>query len=209
MLSKQLAHDLWLDNNVYLGSKSGTSVTSSSSDITIRGNLFNFNGYNPYCDQQGTFTLEPVSTSTSFGQNVSTSWWSWNQNSHTLSGLTFGKSGNTRNITHETNALTVNGPVNFYGAAIYNNVAGQLSGSGSFTQTTGTLQIYTTGSSIYSGVIGGATSLTKTGSGTLVLSGANTYTGATSISAGTIRNGIAGACMTVHHYPLLLARPGI
>ena len=113
-----------------------TSVTTSSSDITIRGNLFNFSGYNPYIATTGIFTLEPVSTSTSFGQNVSTSSWSWNQNSQTLSGLTFGKSGNTRNITHETNALTVNGPVNFYGGNIYNNAALTVSGDVNFIAST-------------------------------------------------------------------------
>ena len=110
--------DLWIHSNVYIGSKSGTSVPTSTSDITIRGNLFNFSGYEPYIATTGTFTLEPVSTSTSFGQSVSTGWWNWNQNSQTLSGLTFGKYGNTKNITHETNTLTVNGPVNFYGGDV-------------------------------------------------------------------------------------------
>jgi hypothetical protein len=110
--------DLWIHSNVYLGSKSGTSVPTSVSDITIRANLFNFSGYAPYVATSGTFTLEPVSTSTSFGQNVSTSWWNWNQNSQTLSGLTFGKSGGTRKITHTTNDITVNGTVNFYGGII-------------------------------------------------------------------------------------------
>jgi autotransporter-associated beta strand protein len=42
------------------------------------------------------------------------------------------------------------------------------------------------------GVISGSYSLTKAGSATLVLSGANDYTGATTISAGTLRLGAAG-----------------
>ena len=39
----------------------------------------------------------------------------------------------------------------------------------------------------FNSVIGGAINLTQAGSGTLVLNGANTYTGTTSISAGTLR----------------------
>ena len=122
-------HDIWLDNDVYFGSKSGTAVTSSSSDITIQANTFNFQNHNPAIGTTGSFSLKPVSTSTSFGQNLSTSWWSWNQNSQTLSGLTIGKSGNTRSITHDVNALTVNGPVNFYGGDVNFSAAITTSGA--------------------------------------------------------------------------------
>jgi len=51
-------------------------------------------------------------------------------------------------------------------------------------------------STTYSGIISGTGSLTKTGSGALVLSGADTYSGATTITAGTLQVGSGGATPT-------------
>ena len=39
----------------------------------------------------------------------------------------------------------------------------------------------------YGGVIAGASTITKSGTGTLILSGANTHTGTTAVSAGVMR----------------------
>ncbi len=87
------------------------------------------------------------------------------------------------------------------GAAILdlggNNLTiGSLFGvAGSTVQNGATL---TTGgdntSTAYAGVIvGGATSLTKVGAGTMILSGANTYGGSTTVNAGVLRGGAANA----------------
>ncbi len=43
------------------------------------------------------------------------------------------------------------------------------------------------GSQTYADTIGGAGGLTKTGSGSLILSGANDYSGGTTVSAGTLQ----------------------
>ena len=49
----------------------------------------------------------------------------------------------------------------------------------------------------YAGVISGTGTLTKSGTGTLTLTGDNTYTGATTISAGTLQLGNGGTTGSV------------
>ncbi len=105
-------------------------------------------------------------------------------------------------------ATTISGLLNMQSGTLnMGNFAlsvGSLTGSGNLTHSTGTAgaKTLTVGSDnttpvAYTGVIsnGTATSvaLTKTGSGTLTLSGNNTYTGVTTISAGTIKLGATGS----------------
>jgi fibronectin-binding autotransporter adhesin len=64
---------------------------------------------------------------------------------------------------------------------------GSVTGTGSIALGAGALTIGSDGSSpIFGGVISGSGSLTKTGAGTLTLSGTNTYNGNTVINAGTL-----------------------
>ncbi|MBT1158020.1 autotransporter-associated beta strand repeat-containing protein [Aminobacter anthyllidis] len=74
----------------------------------------------------------------------------------------------------------------------FDQVIGSLAGAGTVALGAGTL---TTGGNNdwtdFSGIINGTGGLTKKGSGTFTLSGANTYSGATRIDAGTLKAGAA------------------
>ena len=82
----------------------------------------------------------------------------------------------------------------------FNQTIGSLAGAGTVTNAGAAAAALTTGgnatSTTFSGIIQdgvGVTGLTKVGAGTFTLSGANTYTGVTTISAGTLRAGATNA----------------
>ncbi|MEW6156630.1 MAG: autotransporter-associated beta strand repeat-containing protein, partial [Verrucomicrobiota bacterium] len=86
------------------------------------------------------------------------------------------------------NTVTLAGNVSFGG-----NDALVLSGA---TTLTGDRTLTVNNTTTFSGVIGesgGARSLTKAGSGTLIISGANSYSGSTTVSAGTLQLGASGS----------------
>ena len=62
-----------------------------------------------------------------------------------------------------------------------------LSGNFNLGTTTRTLTVTNTGSTVLSGILSNTAGLTKAGAGSLTLSGDNTYTGTTTLSAGTLR----------------------
>ena len=109
---------------VFMGSKAGSTVTTSSSDITIQFDRYSYNGSNVNLATTGTVTWQPYSTS--FTNSVSTSWFDFNDNSHTMSALTIGKSGSTNTVNIDE-AQTVSGPITIYGGVV--NVSGSLTSS--------------------------------------------------------------------------------
>ena len=95
------------------GSKTGTNITASTSNIIIQGDNINFNTATPV-NTSGALTIEPVNTS--FANTFTYP----NANltlANTVGGLTIGKTGNTANITIGA-ATSIAGPITLYGASI-------------------------------------------------------------------------------------------
>lgn len=84
------------------------------------------------------------------------------------------------------------GGVSVAGGATLRGSVGSLGGSGGTSSSTaisnsGTVVIDQTGTATYSGAMSGGGSLVKQGAGTLILTGNSSYSGGTTVSAGTLR----------------------
>lgn len=98
--------------------------------------------------------------------------------------------------------ISVTAPISWSSSSTLKlTAAGTISGTGNISIGTGGGLTFnqadtTASSNIYSGIISGDGSFTKEGAGTVALTGANTYTGTTTISAGTLQFGNGGATAT-------------
>ena len=110
----------------------------------------------------------------------------------TIWGGTIGNSSGSPITLSTNNAQTWNSDFTFVGPSSLNLGTGAvtLGANRAVTISTGTL-------TVGGGISGVGRGLTKSGSGTLTLTGANTFTGATSISAGTLQVGNGGTTGTL------------
>lgn len=111
-----------------------------------------------------------------------------------IQGAGVGNAGALRNISGNNSFA---GSMTFGNSARFVSDSGTLTLSGNITGGARTLILSGAGDIVYSGVFASTGALNKdnlngTGTGTVTLSGANTYTGATNISAGTLKLGAAG-----------------
>ena len=116
---------LYLGGDLFIGSKTATPITSSSTNILISFDRFFYdNGAIPRIATSGAVNIE--STATSFGAGTYTSWFSFNNNGQTMSSFRFGKTSNTAFVYLNT-SFTTAGPISAYGG--YVGVTGNITSS--------------------------------------------------------------------------------
>ena len=172
---------------------SGTLALASSANQTLSGVISGTGSLT----KSGTGTLTLTATNTYAGGTV--------LNGGTLglgadnalgSGLLTINGGNIRSVGNErtlTNDVTLNGD---FTLGRLTNLSGAIALTNDVTLTSANLDTSGPASSTLSGVISGAHSLTFTEgtnpTGTIVLTGTNTYTGGTTLNAGTLQIGNGG-----------------
>lgn len=163
--------------------------------------------------QHGTWLIDPVDFNIATGGNITGAQLGTQLEGGNITILnSSGNTGTAGNVNVQeavswnaatTLTLDAQGSVNLNadlsaasGHLAINAAAGGLSGSGamSFGGSQQTVTVNQGGNSIYSGVISGTgTSLSKTGAGTLTLSGASSYSGGTTVGAGTLQAGASSS----------------
>lgn len=183
--------------NVTIGQYVGASTTTVN-------NTFNGNGTFNMSDAAGTVTAENIILADNLGLATGgtsrTTSGTFNLTAGTLEAKTIGKGADTGNATSVTRTF------NFSSGTIRNYAGSNLSITDLPITLTGTgprTFDVTAGQSITvagtSGISGAGQGFTKTGTGTLSLLGANSYTGPTDVQAGTlaIANSFPGGALAV------------
>lgn len=183
------AEAIVLNNNSTLATSTGSSslagsvsLTSGSANIAVAGTVLSLDGA-----ISGSGGL----TKTGAGEVI------LNHTGNNYTGATIINEGTLsvgRNggVIANTGTVTI-GSAGTLNVGSYTEGIGGLAGSGSVNLGTGALNPGSNNANTtFSGVIYGAGALNEVGSGTLTLSGANTYTGNTNINSGTLKIGANG-----------------
>jgi autotransporter-associated beta strand protein len=105
--------------------------------------------------------------------------------SYTVTGNAF-TNGALGIVNNSSSAQSVDNDIALGAAQTFNAAAGNLSFGGAIDNAGFRLSVEGAGNTVVSGALSGSGGLTKLGSGTLSLSGANTYSGGTVVSAGEL-----------------------
>ena len=209
--------DLVFTGNIRLtpAANGGWSVRSMTFDafagaFTIEGDAISVQGGVTYTIANNSSYTATITNALTLGSTQT-----WNANTANLAFTgTVGLGANTLTLTGAANT-SISGAISGTGALIKSGdgtltLTGTNTYSGGTTVSGGALQGNTSSlqgniannsavifdqatAGSYGGTISGSGSLTKQNAGTLTLTGANTYTGATAVNAGTLALGVASA----------------
>ncbi|NHQ61256.1 hypothetical protein G9409_11825, partial [Chlorobium sp. BLA1] len=175
------------DNDTQIGSltgggTTGGNVTLGDETLTIGGNNSSPAVYGGVLSGTGGITKIGTGTLTLGGINTYTG-----QTTITLGTLSL----NTTGTIALSSGVSNNGTFTIAGAKTIDS----MTGAGGTTLGANILTIgdATGSSSTYSGVLSGTGGITKSGAGTLTLSGTNLYTGLTTVTGGTLAYGVTNA----------------
>ncbi len=168
--------------NQTIGSLAGAGAVTLGSATLTEGGDNSSTTYSGVMSGTGGLTKAGTGTTTLSGANSYSG--ATNVNAGTLKAGAVNTFGNL-------SAVTVAGGTTL-DLNSFNQTIGSLAGAGAVTLGTATLtEGGNNSSTTYSGVMSGTGGLTKAGTGTTTLSGANTYSGATNVNAGTLKAGAA------------------
>lgn len=180
---------LGLGNNLYVGS-SGTldmrGVTAGQSVVTINGSIIASSGTNSFSNSAGDLLFaDNLDFEVSNGATLTIA----SKLDRDNLNRSFNKTGaGTLILTNDTNDY-IGTTISAGTLQIGNGGSTGSLGSAITITNNGILKFNQTDSYTLSQIVSGTGSIEQAGSGTLVLSGANTYTGGTTVSAGTLKLG--------------------
>ena len=157
-------------------------ITTGTGGVTVNGGTVAFQGGATANTYTGMTTVNNAVLNLNKNANVTAVGGNLTINSSTVNENASGQLANTATVTLNSGAFNL-------AAGATQTVNEFDSSSGSTATLTGNasaLTINGSGNSVIKGIIAGAGTLTASGTGSVTLSGANTYTGATNINAGVV-----------------------